>query len=113
MKEIFQKYSGQSRKFSQELTQIVAEHGEKAETGTSVGGSLHRAWIDVKGLFGGTDRKSILEEAERGEDVIKKAYKDAIESGYLSGKALDVVNSQQSEIVAEHNTIRDLRDVAK
>lgn len=113
LKSTFQKYAEQSRRFSQELTQLVAENGEKAETGTSMGGSLHRAWIDVKSLFGGTDRKSILEEAEKGEDVIKKGYKDAIESGKLSGNELAVVIKQQDEIVKGHDMIRDLRNVER
>ncbi len=113
LKAIFQKYSEQSRKFSQELTQAVAEHGEKADTGTSVGGSLHRAWIDVKSLFGGSDRKSILEEAERGEDVIKKAYNETIESGNLSEKVLELVSAQRAEIQKDHDVIKNLRDSAK
>ncbi|WP_243749147.1 PA2169 family four-helix-bundle protein [Mucilaginibacter agri] len=55
------------------------------ETGKSVSGTLHRAWIDVKSLFGGDDREGILSEAERGEDAIKKAYNDALNGGYFSG----------------------------
>jgi uncharacterized protein (TIGR02284 family) len=43
LKAIFQKYSGQSRTFSQELTAIVAANGENVETGNSVAGTLHRA----------------------------------------------------------------------
>ena len=54
LKVLFQEYSAQSRKFSQELTAIVASYGEEIETGNSVAGTLHRAWIDVKALFGGT-----------------------------------------------------------
>ncbi|PZP47617.1 MAG: aldehyde dehydrogenase [Pseudopedobacter saltans] len=110
LKGIFLKYAEQSRKFSQELTQIVAQQGEDAETGTTLGGSLHRAWIDVKSVFGGSDRKSILDEAERGEDVIKKAYKDTVEGGKLSGNALEVVLRQQAEIVQDHDVIKHLRD---
>ena len=70
LKELFQEYASQSRRYSQELTTIVAQRAGEPETGNSVAGTLHRAWIDVKALFGGSDRASILSEAERGEDAI-------------------------------------------
>jgi uncharacterized protein (TIGR02284 family) len=113
LKAIFQEYSTQSRKFSQELTAIVAGYGEEVETGNSVAGTLHRAWIDVKSLFGGTDRVSILSEAERGEDAIKAAYKMALEDGELSADALETVSRQAQEIKAAHDAIKALRDAAK
>lgn len=113
LKAIFQEYSTQSRKFSQELTAIVAGYGEDIETGNSVAGTLHRAWIDVKSLFGGSDRASILSEAERGEDAIKAAYKMALENGELTGEAFDTVSKQAEAIKAAHDAIKALRDAAK
>lgn len=111
LKILFQEYSEQSRRNSQELTAIVSRYGE-AETGTSVSGSLHRAWIDVKSLFGGDDRKSILAEAERGEDAIKKAYQTAISEAGLSADALSVISAQANDINAAHDRIKALRDAA-
>ncbi|MBC8986344.1 PA2169 family four-helix-bundle protein [Pedobacter sp. N36a] len=113
LKAIFQQYSSQSRKFSQELTAIVAGYGEEVETGNSVAGTLHRAWIDVKSLFGGSDRASILSEAERGEDAIKAAYTLALEKGELTGEALETVSRQAQDIKAAHDAIKALRDAAK
>lgn len=113
LKEIFQEYAAQSRKFSQELTAIVAARAGEPETGNSIAGTLHRAWIDVKALFGGSDRASILAEAERGEDAIKKAYHTAIQEGGLSGEALEKVTAQSSSIDNAHDTIKALRDMAK
>lgn len=112
LKALFQKFADQSRKNGQELAAIVADPNE-IEKGTSVAGSLHRAWIDVKSLFGGNDRASILSEAERGEDAIKKAYKDALADGNLSGTALEVVSAQAKDINAAHNEVKALRDAAK
>lgn len=113
LKAIFQEYAAQSRKFSQELTAIVGANGGDAETGNSVAGTLHRAWIDVKSLFGGNDRTSILNEAERGEDAIKKAYKQAMEDGTLSGDALAKVAEQSEQIRSAHDKIKALRDASK
>jgi len=113
LKELFQEYAAQSRRFSQELTTIVAARAGEPETGNSIAGTLHRAWIDVKALFGGTDRASILAEAERGEDAIKKAYHTTITEGGLSGEALERVTEQSRAIDKAHDTVKALRDMAK
>ncbi|WP_114940796.1 ferritin-like domain-containing protein [Mucilaginibacter endophyticus] len=112
LKELFQGYAGQSRKNGQELAALVGD-AEEIETGNSVGGTLHRAWIDVKSIFGGSDRASILSEAERGEDAIKKAYNDALSGGELPAEAVQTVRSQATEINAAHDQIKALRDAAK
>lgn len=112
LKGVFQAYAIQSRKFSQELTVYSALRGADTDTGNSVSGALHRAWIDVKSLFGGSDRESILNEAERGEDAIKKAYQVALNEGALSGDALHTVTAQAQEIYEAHDRIKALRDVA-
>lgn len=113
LKEIFQKFSSQSRVNTQELTALVAAESGEAETGNTAAGTLHRVWIDIKAIFGGTDRASILSEAERGEDAIKKAYKDAITEHELTGEALAVVQKQAVEINAAHDAIKALRDASK
>jgi uncharacterized protein (TIGR02284 family) len=112
LKELFQGYAAQSRKNSQELAALVGNVDE-VETGNSVSGTLHRAWIDVKSLFGGSDRASILSEAERGEDAIKKAYQDALNSEDLPVNGRETVSSQAQEINAAHDQIKALRDAAK
>lgn len=113
LKAVFQEYADQSRQFSQELTGIVSREGGEAETGTSASGSLHRAWIDVKSLFGASDREGILNEAERGEDAIKKAYSDALRDGELSSDAQSAVSAQATQINAAHDRIKALRDASK
>lgn len=113
LKSLFQTYATQSRKFSQELTAAVAQTDDDPETDSSIAGGLHRAWIDIKSLFGANDRKSILNEAERGEDAIKKAYETAIAEGNLHGDTATLVRQQAVEIKAAHDKIRALRDAAK
>jgi uncharacterized protein (TIGR02284 family) len=111
LKELFQGYAEESRKNGQELAALIGSV-EQVETGNSISGTLHRVWIDVKSIFGGSDRASILSEAERGEDAIKKAYNDALASGELPAEALNLVQSQSQEINAAHDQIKALRDTA-
>lgn len=112
LKELFQTYADQSRKNGQELAAIIGDVDE-IETGKSVSGTLHRAWIDVKSLFGGDDRASILSEAERGEDAIKKAYKDALSNADFPSNAFETVSAQAQQITSAHDKIKALRDIAK
>ncbi|MDT3403008.1 PA2169 family four-helix-bundle protein [Mucilaginibacter terrae] len=110
LKSLFEEYSTQSRQFSQELTALAAQHGGDAETGNSVSGTLHRAWIDVKALFTGSDRKAILAECERGEDAIKKAYREGLAEGVLPAEAITLVAHQAQAIGQSHDRIKALRD---
>lgn len=112
LKEIFENYAHQSGKNVQELS-AIAGSAPHLETEKSVSGTLHRAWIDVKSLFGKSDRAGILSEAERGEDAIKKAYKDALSSNELDSSAQEIVSRQAQEIHAAHDRIKVLRDLAK
>jgi uncharacterized protein (TIGR02284 family) len=111
LKAIFEKFSSDSRKNVGELMAVVNRIGGEAETGTSGTGSIHRAWLDVKATFTGHDRKSILAECERGEDAIKKSYKDALtpENG-LSMEVDRIVARQQEGIIAAHDQIKFMRD---
>lgn len=113
LKEVFLRYAEQSRRFSQELSAEVGRLGSDVETDTSVAGTLHRAWIDIKSLFSGGSRESILDEAERGEDAIKAAYQKALESNELSPGIRELVSRQSREVNEGHDTIKALRDLAK
>lgn len=115
LKALFDEYSDQSRKFSQELSALVGAHGGDVETSKSASGALHRAWIDVKAVFTGNDRTAILEEAERGEDQIKKAYKDALNTQdvVLPQDAVSLIQEQQAKVNSAHDNIKALRDAHK
>ncbi len=111
IKALFQTLREESRYNVQELGSEIAKAGGEPETGTSAGGMLHRMWLDVKATFSGHDRKSILEECERGEDAIKKAYEMALSTdSELSQEYIQMVSDQQTGIIASHNQIKALRD---
>lgn len=113
LKSLFQTYSQQSRKNTQELTRAVTRYDNDVQIGSSIGGAIHRAWIDVKAAFTGKDRASILVECERGEDAIKKAYQAALNSGDLSGELSVIVSSQAQEQRLAHDKVKALRNNAQ
>lgn len=95
-----------------ELQRIVVELGGKPETSTSVGGDLHRRWVDLKSLVTGKDEEAILNECERGEDVAKKHYSEALEKD-LPAEIRLVVQRQFDGVLRNHQQIKALRDAER
>ena len=110
LKAIFNSLVSDSRSNVAELSGAVGKAGGEVATGSGPLGAIHRAWIDVKATFTGNDRHSVLAECERGEDAIKKAYKDALEENNLPDDVRSMLLSEQSSVVAGHNKIKALRD---
>src|SRR5450432_1791826 len=70
LKTVFDKLSLQRSKFAGELQSEVKNLGDpNPEDSSSVTGSMHRTWINVKSAITSRDQHAILAEAERGEDA--------------------------------------------
>jgi uncharacterized protein (TIGR02284 family) len=111
LKSLFYEYSQQRSQFVGELQGLVREFGGEAETSSSVAGALHRGWINIKSVITGQDDAAILNECERGEDIAKNAYKDALAADLPSNVA-SVVQTQATQVQQAHDRIRGLRDSA-
>jgi uncharacterized protein (TIGR02284 family) len=110
LKTVFDTLSLQRSKFAGELQSEVVNLGDPdPEDSSSVTGSMHRAWINVKSAVTNGDRHAILAEAERGEDAAVSAYKDAMEKE-LPAPFKEIVTRQATEVKAAHDKIRNLRD---
>jgi uncharacterized protein (TIGR02284 family) len=110
---VFNKLAGESRQYVMELTGIAQQYGDPAE-GTSTSGDLHRAWIDVKATFTGSDLLALLNECERGEDAAKSAYRDALDpENVFSPELAQILQRQQQSIIEGHDLIKSLRDQAE
>ncbi|MFK7699559.1 PA2169 family four-helix-bundle protein [Pseudomonas caspiana] len=99
-----------------ELQAEVRSLGGDPETSSSVSGTLHRAWVDLKSALTGKDDKAILEEVERGEDVALKAYKEARQKAVeknLPASVTSLIDKQLVGVQANHDKVRDLRNAAR
>jgi uncharacterized protein (TIGR02284 family) len=97
---------------AKELQALVVAHGGSPETRSSLSGTLHRRWVDIKSAITGKDDESILSECERGEDVAKKSYARALEKT-LPPEVRAVVERQYQGVLQNHDLVKNLRDRAR
>ncbi len=109
IKAKFLEYAQQRAGFARELQQVVKGLGGDPETAGSMSGALHRGWLNIKSTVTGKDDHAIVAEAERGEDVAKGAYEDALKEE-LPASARTLVQQQAAHVRQAHDHVRDLRD---
>jgi uncharacterized protein (TIGR02284 family) len=111
-KSRFETYATQRADFASQLQGLVSKLGGEAETSGSTSGGLHRGWINLKAAITGNDDHAILEEAERGEDVAVKNYRDAMAKDFPSDIRA-IIEKQFQTIQQTHNEVKMLRDTGK
>ena len=78
---------------AQELQAEVRALGGDPEKAGSMSGSVHRGWINIKSAVTGKNDASIIAEAERGEDIAKKAYEEAVKAALPASASAVVLAS--------------------
>lgn len=110
LRALFLDMTTESRRYVSELTEQVAQTGEKAAKGTTGSGKIYRAWMDVKATFTGKDRKAILASCEFGEDAAQKAYEEALKADDLPTDIREMISEQKSSLKRSHDRIKRMRD---
>lgn len=112
IKAKFVEYSRQRGEMARELQGAVRQLGGDPEKSGSVAGSMHRGWLDIKAVVTGKDDHAIVAEAERGEDVAKSAYENALKET-LPASAQTLVQQQSVKVRQAHDHVRAVRDREK
>ena len=94
-----------------ELQELVLSLGGNPETQSSLAGTLHRRWVDIKAAITGQDEEAVLNECERGEDVAIRSYKNALEKD-LPEYVRIIVERQFAGVRANHDEVKLMRDSA-
>jgi uncharacterized protein (TIGR02284 family) len=79
LKEFFLRRSQEVGESVSELQTIVRSLGGIPINATSIGGTLHRRWIDLKTALTNDDNMAVLIETELGENIAVAAYESALE----------------------------------
>ena len=107
LRTIFLEFAQQRSRFAADLQSEVAKLGGAPETSGSVGGALHRGWVNLKSAVSGHDDGAIIAEAERGEDVAVESYRKALKKD-LPRDIRDLVERQSQQVQQAHNRIRGM-----
>jgi uncharacterized protein (TIGR02284 family) len=110
LKSLFVDMIGQSHKLKAVLAQEIQVLGGDSDAGTTNSGKIYRAWMDVKAIFTGHDRETVLNNCEFGEDAAQKAYKMALETEGLSADLRSTITEQKADLRTSHDKIKALRD---
>ena len=98
--------------FRGDLETVLHQEGvhDIKESG-SVSGTIHRVWGELKNKLGGGDH-GLLETAEQGEDVAKKAYAYALATT-LPLPIRQILSTQAAHIQTSHDYVKAARDTSK
>mgnify|MGYP001553264984 CR=1 FL=1 len=107
---LFESFITDSREFRNELGREVQVAGGEMETGTMASGKIYRAWMDIKALFAGKDRHTILSSCETGEDAAQRAYQTALGEEDITAHSRDMISSQKEQLKKAHDKVKALRD---
>ncbi len=113
LKRYFLAESLKRASFKGELEDVLIKEGVPdayKESGT-VAGALHRTWGDLKAKLSSGDH-GLLETAEQGEDVAKKAYADALKHE-LPLPVHQLLSTQAAHIQTSHDYVKAARDSRK
>lgn len=110
LRDFFLRRSKEVGESVRELQALVTSLGGVPVNATSIGGTLHRRWIDIKTALTSNDNLAVLNETERGEDVALAAYREALEIG-LPQPIKAVVIRQLDGVKRNHDLVKQLRDV--
>lgn len=112
LQTLFANLKSTSARILPDLRQEVTRLGGTPEEGTRVTGKFFRAWMDVKAALTGNDRHAILSSCEFGEDKAQEAYTDVLENfgDDLTSEQISMIRTQQSELRADHDQVKRLRD---
>jgi len=110
LKSLFLNMIEESQKYKLALATEISALGEDIETGTTTSGKIYRGWMDVKALFTGHDRQTVLNNCEFGEDAAQNAYKMALEEEDLPSNIRSLITDQKASLRQSHDEIKRLRD---
>ncbi|WP_343675330.1 PA2169 family four-helix-bundle protein [Chitinophaga sp.] len=110
LRALFSSMISESHEIRLALGTEVNALGGDMETSTTTSGKIYRAWMDIKAVFTGNDRHSVLANCERGEDAAQKAYNTALEDEDMPAYLRDMIVEQQQTLKRSHDKIKALRD---
>lgn len=110
LKTLFTERAQRRMEITRELQQEVRTFGGEPEDDQSMLGKAHNKFVGLKNaVMGGSDDTAVIDEVERGEDVIKGKYEAALRDDELPVDARQVVTRIAASIRADHDQISAMK----
>ena len=106
---LFAERAAERTQLSMRLQQEVRTFGGDPERDQSMLGKAHNKFTELKGKLMGSSDKAVIDEVERGEDVIKAKFEKAASNADLPEPARQAVQSAYAAIRADHDHISQLK----
>jgi uncharacterized protein (TIGR02284 family) len=108
-KTVFAERASRREHLAQELRQEVRTFGGEPETDQSMLGKAHNRFTELKSAVTGDSDKAVVDEVERGEDVIKAKFEKALQEDDLPQSARELIRQAYGSIKADHDDVSQLK----
>jgi uncharacterized protein (TIGR02284 family) len=109
-RSMFSERSGKRMELTRRLQQEVRSFGGEPEDDQSLLGKAHNKFVDIKNArTGGPNDKSVIDEVERGEDVIKAKYEAATRDNDLPPEARALITEAYQSVKQDHDEISRIK----
>jgi uncharacterized protein (TIGR02284 family) len=109
-RSMFSERSTKRLELSRRLQAEVRSFGGEPEDDQSLAGKLHNKFVDLKAaLTGGPNDKSVINEVERGEDVIKAKYEAATKDDELPTELRTKIIDAYQSVKSDHDEISRIK----
>lgn len=107
--QMFRERAGERQRVVEDLRSEVRRLGGNPEDDGSFMGKTHQRFLDLKAAVTGRDKKSIIDEVERGEDYLKEKFETALNDGTLSGESRAAVERAYQSVRSGHDQMSALK----
>jgi uncharacterized protein (TIGR02284 family) len=108
-KSMFSERAERRRQLSHQLQEEVRSFGGEPKDDQSMLGKAHNKFTELKGKITGSNDKRVIDEVERGEDVIRNKFEQATREEDLPDQVRRMVSSAFASIKADHDDISRLK----
>lgn len=109
LKTMFSERSRRRLDLTRQLQQEVRTFGGEPESDQSMMGKAHNKFTELKTAVTGGDRKSVINEVERGEDTIKGKFEKALQDDELPANVRQTVSQAYASIKSDHDDISRMK----
>lgn len=108
LKALFERAMLERAAFSRALRPLVKEAGGEPDDDGSAGGTLFRAWMQLRQKLSTRGDVALVRECERAEDQAVKAYREALDTD-LPAPVHAVLEVQAQRVFATHDALSALK----